>query len=106
MGELNEEAQKVAKAIMNDLGYNLEEATRIANNNDYIIYYDCNDMTDIAHQIVEECRYLDNVPDNVAKYFDYEAYGRDLQIEGNFIFLKNERRKNLYKIYNKNILQH
>ena len=89
-GELNEEAQKVAKAIMNDLGYNLEEATRIANNNDYIIYYDCNDMTDIAHQIVEECRYLDNVPDNVAKYFDYEAYGRDLQIEGNFIFLNND----------------
>ena len=47
-------------------------------------------MTDIAHQIVEECRYLDNVPDNVAKYFDYEAYGRDLQIEGNFIFLDND----------------
>ena len=71
---------------MNDLGYNLEEATRIANNNDYRIYSDCDNMTDIAYQVVEECGYLNNVPDNVARYFDYESFGRDLGIEGTYIF--------------------
>lgn len=86
MEKLSEEAQKVAKAIMNDLGYNLEEATRIANNNDYRIYSDCDNMTDIAYQVVEECGYLNNVPDNVARYFDYESFGRDLGIEGTYIF--------------------
>ncbi|MCJ7965710.1 antirestriction protein ArdA [Lachnospiraceae bacterium NSJ-171] len=86
MEKLSEEAQKVAKAIMNDLGYNLEEATRIANNNDYRIYSDCDNMTDIAYQVVEEYGYLNNVPDNVARYFDYESFGRDLGIEGTYIF--------------------
>lgn len=86
MEKLSEEAQKVAKVIMNDLGYNLEEATRIANNNDYRIYSDCDNMTDIAYQVVEECGYLNNVPDNVARYFDYESFGRDLGIEGTYIF--------------------
>ena len=86
MEKLSEEEQKVAKAIMNDLGYNLEEATRIANNGDYRIYSDCDNMTDIAYQVVEECGYLNNVPDNVACYFDYESFGRDLGIEGTYIF--------------------
>ena len=44
-------------------------------------------MTDIAYQVVEECGYLNNVPDNVARYFDYESFGRDLGIEGTYIFL-------------------
>ena len=44
-------------------------------------------MTDIAYQVVEECEYLNNVPDNVARYFDYESFGRDLGIERTYIFL-------------------
>ena len=44
-------------------------------------------MTDVAYQVVEECGYLDNVPDDVARYFDYESFGRELEIEGNYIFL-------------------
>lgn len=28
---------------------------------------------------------LDNVPDVVARYFDYEAMGRDMAIEGAYI---------------------
>lgn len=85
--ELDEEESKVAKALMSELGYTLDEAIDKVNSGDYRMYSDCDSMTDIAYQVVEECGYLNNVPDTVARYFDYEAFGRDLGIEGTFIFL-------------------
>lgn len=85
--ELDEEENKVVKALMSELGYTLDEAIDKVNSGDYRIYYDCDNMTDIAYQLVEECGYLENVPDNVARYFDYESFGRDLGIEGTYIFL-------------------
>lgn len=84
--ELDEEESKVVKALMSELGYTLDEAIEKVNNGDYRIYSECNDMTDIAYEVVEECGYLNNVPENVARYFDYEAFGRDLGIEGTYIF--------------------
>lgn len=84
--ELDEEESKVVKALMSELGYTLDEAIEKVNNGDYRIYSDCDDMADIAYQVVEECGYLNNVPDNVARYFDYESFGIDLGIEGTYIF--------------------
>lgn len=46
-------------------------------------------MTDVSYQVVEECGYLNDVPDTVARYFDYESFGRDLEIEGTYIFTEN-----------------
>lgn len=85
--ELDENESKVAKALISDLSYTLDEAIDKVNSGDYRIYSDCDNMTDIAYQVVEECGYLNNVPDNVARYFDYESFGRDLGIEGTYIFL-------------------
>lgn len=87
--ELDEEQQDVVKVMMSECGYQLNEAIEKVNNGDYTIYNDCDDMEDVAYQIVEECGYLTNVPDNVARYFDYEAFGRDLRLEGTFIFTDN-----------------
>lgn len=84
--ELGEEESEVVKALMSELGYTLNEAIDKVNSGDYRIYSDCDDMTDIAYQVVEECGYLNNVPDNVARYFDYESFDRDLGIEGTYIF--------------------
>lgn len=89
LNELEEEESTVAKALMSECGYTLDEAIEKVNNGDYRIYSECNDMTDVAYEVVEECGYLNNVPENVARYFDYEAFGRDLGIEGTFIFLDN-----------------
>lgn len=50
-------------------------------------YHDCDTMEEVAMSIVEESGMLDGVPDKVAMYFDYEAYARDLQIEGTFLEL-------------------
>ena len=85
--ELDEEESKVVKALMLQLGYTLDEAIDKVSSGDYMIYNDCENMTDVAYQVVEECGYLENVPDNVARYFDYESFGRELEIEGNYIFL-------------------
>lgn len=85
--ELDEEESKVVNALMSELGYTLDEAIGKVNSGDYMIYYDCDDMTDVAYQVVGGCGDLDNVPDDVARYFDYESFGRELEIEGNYIFL-------------------
>lgn len=37
-----------------------------------------NDEEDCAYEMVEEMGYLDNVPDTVKNYFDYESFARDL----------------------------
>lgn len=85
--ELDEEGSKVVKALIQKLDYTLDEAIDKVNSGDYMIYNDCENMTDVAYQVVEECGYLENVPDNVARYFDYESFGRELQTEGTYIFL-------------------
>lgn len=85
--ELDEEKSKIVKDLIQKLDYTLYEAIDKVNSGDYMIYNDCENMTDVAYQLVEECGYLENVPDNVARYFDYESFGRELEIEGNYIFL-------------------
>lgn len=87
--DLNEEQEQVVKVLMSECGYDLDGAIEKAESGDYRIYTDCNDMTDVAYAVVEECDYLRNVPETVARYFDYEAFGRDLGIEGSFHFLDN-----------------
>lgn len=86
ISELDEDEYEVAKALISECSYTIDEAIEKVNNGDYIIYYDCNDITDVVYQVVEECGYLNNVPDTVARYFDYESFGRDLGIEGTYIF--------------------
>lgn len=94
--ELDEEESKVVKALMSELGYTLDEAIDKVNSGDYSIYSDCNDMTDVAYVVVEECDYLRNVPEIIARYFDYEAFGRDLGIEGTFIFTDDNEAIEVY----------
>ena len=84
--ELDEEESEVVKVLMSELGYTLDEAIDKVNSGDYTIYSDCDDMTDLAYHVVDECGYLNNVPDNVARYFDYDSFGRHLGIEGTYIF--------------------
>lgn len=89
LNNLDEEQEQVVKVLMSECGYDLDSAIEKAESGDYRTYTDCNDMTDVAYAVVEECDYLRNVPETVARYFDYEAFGRDLGIEGSFHFLDN-----------------
>lgn len=89
LNDLDEEQEQVVKVLMSECGYTLDDAIEKAESGDYRFYTDCDNMTDIAYVVVEECGYLDNVPENISRYFDYEAFGRDLGIEGSFHFLDN-----------------
>lgn len=67
----------------------IEQALEEVRQGNYTIYYDCDDMSDVAYQVVNESGLLDGVPETLKRYFDYEAYGRDMDIEGTFIQIDN-----------------
>lgn len=71
-------------------GDDLEKALEDVQNGDYRIYSGCYTMEDVAREVVEECGYLNSVPENVARYFDYEAFGRDLDIEGTYYNIEGD----------------
>lgn len=85
--ELDEYDRLIFEAYANYTDF--EEVLEKLNNNelDGIVYYDCDNMTDVAYQVVEETGMLDDASGYLKRYFDFEAYGRDLDIEGIFIKL-------------------
>lgn len=84
--DLDEYEREIVEAMISE-GYDLEEA--LEKKDDCMIYNDCNDMTDVAEQYAEETGLLDSIPENLRYYFDFEAYGRDMGIEGTFVFTNN-----------------
>ena len=67
----------------------MEQALEEVHQGNYRIYYNCDNMEDVAYQVVNDCGLLDGVPEEVKIYFDYEAYGRDMEINGTFIQIDN-----------------
>ena len=45
------------------------------------VFYAGRDLQEVAEEIADEC-YLYNAPDFLARYFDYEAFARDLSFDG------------------------
>ncbi|MCM1226395.1 MAG: antirestriction protein ArdA [Clostridium sp.] len=55
---------------------------------DISAYYDCVDMTDVAYQVVDMVGGVEHMDKEILeRYFDYESYGRDMDINGQFVFL-------------------
>lgn len=73
------------QAYLEQYANNMEQALEEVRQGNYRIYYNCDNMSDVAYQVVNECGLLDGAPEELKVYFDYEAYGRDLDIEGRFI---------------------
>lgn len=88
--DLNEAAEKMEgfddysiaclKALVS-LGYGLLESFDLLN--DCIFHADMN-MSDIAYSYYEECYNLDDLG-YLANYIDWEAVGRDMELEGCFV---------------------
>lgn len=96
--ELNELAETLEGLYDSDIeaveafiyhGYKISEAIEKANDGDYMIFYNCNDMTDVAREYCEETGLLDSIPENLRNYFDFEAFGRDIGFEGQYYFNDN-----------------
>lgn len=85
---LDEWDKEIVSAFIEN-GSDIQEALDGLRDGNYMVFSDCNDMTDVAYQYAEETGLLDSIPDNLRFYFDFEAYGRDMGIEGTFIFTDN-----------------
>ena len=57
----------------------------VEHKDDIILYSGCETMTDLAYYLIDEEQALGEIPSSLQNYIDYEAYGRDLDIEGTFI---------------------
>ena len=57
---------------------------------DTIIWSGCDDMAEVAEQYAEETGLLDSIPENLRYYFDFEAFGRDMEFEGTYIFYNGD----------------
>lgn len=85
---LQDYEQEALEALIDD-GYTFEEALDIVTSGDYMYYNNCEDMADVAMQYIEETGLLNDVPEHLQNYFDYEAYGRDLSYECHFIAINS-----------------
>lgn len=61
----------------------------IEHKDDIVNYSDCETMEDVARYLVDECGILEGMSETSKQYFDYKSYGRDLEIEGNFLVTNN-----------------
>lgn len=87
--EMREDELIAFQAYLEQYANNMEQALEEVRQGNYRIYYDCDNMEDVAYQVVNDCRLLDGVPEEVKIYFDYEAYGRDMDINRTFIQIDN-----------------
>ena len=67
-----------------------EEAIEIVENGQYRFYPDCWTMAEVAEIYADEIGDLDRIPEDLRCYFDFESYGRTLEINGRFVRMTNE----------------
>ena len=71
--------------------YGIDEVLRdfdSVNFDDAIIYHDVNSMEDVAYKWYEESGQLAELEKHInVNYIDFEAIGRDMEIQGTFVFL-------------------
>ena len=82
---LPEHEQEVLGVILEEHTSNIDEALRIVENDSYITWWDCDCMADVAERMAAEFGDLNDVPERLQYYIDYEKWGRDLAIEGTFL---------------------
>ena len=86
--DLEEYELDVFSAII-ESGESAEYAFKIVRDGNYMCFYDCFTMAAVAEQYAEETGLLDSMPEHLRYYFDFESYGRDMEIEGHFLKTDN-----------------
>ena len=90
--ELNELTEVIEandpEAVEALIYFGYDTAEEIADYIDDILFFEGSDDYGIGYYYAIECGCLD-IPDNIQNYFDFEAYGRDIELEGNFYFANN-----------------
>ncbi len=89
LNRIYEQLEELPDYLLDDLDSfvsyygSLEEL--VEHKDDIILYSGCETMTDLAYFLIDEEQALGEIPSHLQNYIDYEAYGRDLDIEGTFI---------------------
>ena len=94
LDDLNELAEELSNldeyeleafGAMLDAGLDTDEALQKVQDNEYRLYDGCYSMAEVAERYCEETGILSSIPEELRYYFDFEAYGRDMDIRGHFI---------------------
>lgn len=91
LDELDDEELYAIQAYMEMYGSNVDfvlDAIKFTKDGNFHILYNCNNIEDVAYYYINESGIYD-LPEIAKTYFNYKAFGRDLEIEGSFIFLDN-----------------
>ena len=93
VSQLNEQAATLAdlddyeiECINAMLSEGFDFAEAVENIDNCRVYFHCYDMEDVAREYADEVGLLDSIPESLQCYFDYEAFGRDMSFEGQFVF--------------------
>ena len=74
-----------AFGAMLDFGYATDEALQKVQDNEYRLYGGCHSMAEVAEMYAHETGLLSSIPDYLRMYFDFKEFGRDMDINGQFI---------------------
>jgi antirestriction protein len=78
---------EVVAKVADNFGGNVSEAIDAIEDH----FLGCHDsLTAYAESYVEESGMLDGVNDTIARYFDYEAFGRDMELGGDVWTIRHE----------------
>ena len=86
LDSLSDYEEEIVSALLGN-GYSLDDA--IDKKDDVMFFSGCSTMAEVAEQYADETGLLDSIPENLRYYFDFEAFGRDMSYEGEFIFTDN-----------------
>lgn len=79
-----DEYELEAFGAMLEYGYATDEALQKVQDGEYRLYDGCHSMADVAEMYADESGLLSSIPDDLRYYFDFEAYGRDMDHNGHF----------------------
>lgn len=88
---LTDEEIEVLEVIMENYTDNFNEALEKVVERDYIVYSDCQSMAEVAECYLEESGMMAEIPDFIKSYIDFESYGYNMEIGGNFFDLPYHR---------------
>lgn len=84
---LTDEEIEILEVIMENYTSDFEKALEKVVNRDYIVYSDCQSMAEVAECFLEESGMMAEIPDFIKSYIDFESYGYNMEIGGNFFNL-------------------
>lgn len=78
---LTEWDQKEIAAAMEAWDYSFETAMERQQRGCFVFYANM-DLDEVAEELVNECYFTKDTPEILTRYFDYEAFARDLRFDG------------------------